>query len=383
MDTARTTPTDVKRPVRVLHVITRMEEGGAPRVLLSLLDGLDPSAFVQEVATGTAPKAWDITGELQKRGVPYHTIPSMVRRPAPLRDAAAFLSLRSLMRRGGYDIVHAHTSKAGFLGRLAARAAGNKRTIYAPHGTIFSGYFPAWQTGIYTLAERLAAGWCRMIITLSQAEVREFLERGIGEESQFRVRAALGWSEKDLVIVSVGRLEPVKGHLTLIRAAPEICDVVSRSRTDTAVRLLIAGDGAMKERLVLEARRLGISDHVHLPGHRDDVGAMLSAGDLFAMPSLNEGMGLAVVEAMACSLAVAASRVGGIPEVVEGGVTGVLVPPDDPGALAAACSRLLLDPDARKRMGREGERRARERYDIRTSIRNTAAVYRELMEEAP
>jgi len=402
MDTGIQNSNYPDKRARILHVITRMEEGGAPRVLLSLLDGLDPEAFVQEVATGKAPGAGDITGELEKRGVTYHVISSMIRRPAPLRDAAALVSLWSLMRRSGYDIIHAHTSKAGFLGRLAARLAGHRRTIYAPHGTVFSGYFPPWQTRIFVLAERLAAGWCRRIITLSRAEAREFQELGIGKEDQFRVvpngvdieglvtqkdrpgaRAALGWPEKDFVIASVGRLEPVKGHLTLIRAAPLINDAVSQSLEGHTVRFLLVGDGSMRGRLVLETARLGVSDHVHLPGHRNDVGVLLSAADLFVMPSVNEGMGLAVVEAMACGLVVVASRVGGIPEVVEDGVTGVLVPPDDPGALAAACVDLLGDPDARARMGVEGEKRARARYDIRTAVENTAAVYRELMEDVP
>jgi glycosyltransferase involved in cell wall biosynthesis len=402
MDAALTIPENQREPVRILHVITRMEEGGAPRVLLALLDGLDSEAFIQEVATGRAPETGDITDELKTRGVVHHRISSMIRRPAPIRDTAALLSLVSVMRRGEYDIIHAHTSKAGFLGRLAARITGLKRVIYAPHGTVFSGYFPGWQTRIFILAERLAAGWCRRIITLSRAEVREFLEHGVGEESLFRVvpngidierligqqdragfRAALGWSEEDLVIVSVGRLEPVKGHQTLIRATPRIIETVSQSRTAGTVRVLLAGDGTMKERLMREAERFGVSEHVHFAGHRDDVGAVLTAGDLFVMPSVNEGMGLAVVEAMACSLPVVASRVGGIPEVVEDGVSGVLTPPEDAGALAAACSGLLLDPAGRERMGIEGKRRARARYDMRAFLQNSAAVYRELMEDIP
>jgi len=402
MDAAIETSQDPRRPVRILHVITRMEEGGAPRVLLALLDGLDPNEFIQEVATGKAPRAGDITDELNRRGIVRHMVSSMVRRPAPLRDTAALLSLWSLMRRGGYDIIHTHTSKAGFLGRLASRAAGHRNTIYAPHGTVFSGYFPGWQTDLFILAERLAAGWCRRIITLSRAEVREFLERGIGVESRFRVvpngididaligqkdradtRATLGWSDRDLVIVSIGRLEPVKGHHTLIHAAPKIIEAVSRSPEHLTVRFLLAGDGTMRERLSFEAERSGVSDHVHFAGHRDDVGAILTAGDLFVMPSINEGIGLAVVEAMACSLPVVASNVGGIPEVVEDGVSGILVPPNDARALATACSALLLDPQTRKQMGSEGERRARARYDIHTALENTAAVYRELMEDVP
>ena len=170
---------------------------------------------------------------------------------------------------------------------------------------------------------------------------------------------------------------------TLIQAAPRIIEEVSRSSAHGAVRFLLVGDGSMKERLALEAERYGISDHVHFAGHREDVGSLLSAGDLFTMPSVNEGMGLAIVEAMACSLPVVASRVGGIPEVVDDGITGILVPPDDADALAKACSELLLDADARTRMGSEGERRARSRYGIHTALENTAAVYLELMERAP
>ncbi|MBN1573284.1 MAG: glycosyltransferase family 4 protein [Deltaproteobacteria bacterium] len=382
--------------IKVLHVITRMEEGGAPRALLSLLDGIDGREFDQSLAAAAGPMGSDLLGCGRALGIDVCEIRTFTREVSPVKDVLSLLSLVALMRKNRYDIIHTHTSKAGFLGRLAGRLAGHRRVIYSPHGNIFTGYFPRWEAEFYTLMERIAAGWCQRIVTLSDAGRREFLERGIGTEDRYRtiyngidleafgsaadrrgVRNELGFGDKDLVIVCVGRMVPIKGYDTVVKASQKIISGMA----PRAVRFLMVGEGPLKVELTEKARALEVGGNFTFPGFRDDVSRLLSASDLMVMPSLNEGLGMSIVEAMALSLPVVASRVGGIVEVVEDGVTGMLVPPSSPVDLAKACVGILRDKERAERMGRAGRVRAESLFDIKSMVKNTEALYRELMEE--
>ncbi len=391
-------PESMRKKIEILHIITRMEEGGAPRVLLDLMARLDPDEFSQTLAVGPTRRGRDLFPEARRLPVRIRELGTLRRELSPLHDTRALFSLVALIKRGSFDIVHTHTSKAGFLGRLAARIAGHHRVVYSPHGDIFTGYFSAGETLAYTIAERCAAPWCQKIVTLSDAGAREYLTRGIGEGRQFvtvyngidvdavvlsadrtGVRRELGWSEKDIVVICVGRLVTVKGYDVLVRAAPEILEGLP-GRAE--VRFLMVGDGPERSALKKEARKLGVGGHFHFAGFRKDVGRLLSAADLLVMPSRNEGLGMSMIEAMAASLPVVGSRVGGIPEVVQDGITGILVPPDEPPALARACVKMLSDRNQMRAMGRAGGKRARALFRIETSVQRTAALYRELLREA-
>ncbi len=381
--------------IKVLHVITRMEEGGAPRALLSLLDGIDGREFTQSLAAAAGPPGSDLLGCGRDLGIEVHEIRTFTREVSPVRDALSLLSLVALMRKNRYDIIHTHTSKAGFLGRLAGRLAGHRRLIYSPHGNIFTGYFPRWEAGIYTFVERIAAGWCERIVTLSDAGRREFLERGIGTEGKYRtvyngidveafgkgadrkgVRNDLGFGDDNLVVVCVGRMVPIKGYDSVVRASKEIISGLAPKK----VRFLMVGEGPLKVELMEEAGALGVGGNFTFLGFRDDVSRLLSACDLMVMPSLNEGLGMSIVEAMALSLPVVASRVGGIAEVVDDGVTGILVSPSNPADLAKSCVEVLRDKGMAKKMGRAGRVRAEALFDIKSAVKNTKALYREMME---
>ncbi len=175
----------MKKRIEILHVITRMEEGGAPRVLLDLIGGLDRGRFSQTLAAGPAPEGSELLPEARRLPISVREITALGRRIAPVRDLSALATLIDLIKRGSFDIIHTHTSKAGFLGRLAARLAGGKRVIYSPHGDVFSGYFPGYETAAYAMAERIAARWCDRIVTLSDAGALEYLARNIGKRRQF------------------------------------------------------------------------------------------------------------------------------------------------------------------------------------------------------
>jgi glycosyltransferase involved in cell wall biosynthesis len=371
-----------------------MDRSGAPLAVWNVIRRLSPSRYEVCVATGPADDpAQDLAGEVAASGLPVFLVPSLRREVDAVRDAAALCHLARIIGRGRYDLVHCHRSKAGFLGRLAARLCGVRGVVYTPHGNVLEGYFGPAATWLFARLEGLAAPLTDRIVCLTQREIEQYLAEGIGRPGQHtailngidveafargqgdraEVRREMGVSPDAFLVASVGRLVPVKGHVHLIEALPEVL----RRRPDAAV--LIVGDGPLRRDLEGRARSLGVADRVRLPGHRGDVARVLGAADLFALPSLNEGLGLALVEAMAMGLATVASRVGGVPEVVLDGETGLLTPPGDAGALAGAILRLMGDAEARARMGAAGRERARARFSIERTVRETERLYEELM----
>ena len=186
-------------------------------------------------------------------------------------------------------------------------------------------------------------------------------------------RAALGLGDDQPVVMTVGRLVTMKGQRYLVDATPELV----RRFPDVAV--VVLGQGHLHAALTQQAASLGVAGAVRLPGHRPDARMLLDAADVFVLPSRHEGMPLAVLEAMDAALPVVATRVIGTAEVVVDGETGILVPPENATALAAALARLLADPGLRERYGREGRRRYRERFTAARMASDTLAVYQEAL----
>jgi glycosyltransferase involved in cell wall biosynthesis len=231
------------------------------------------------------------------------------------------------------------------------------------------------------------------VITVSQAQRRTYERIGVPPERMTTVpngvrprgpgpgpraaRAALGLDPEQPVVLTVGRLAVMKGQDALVAAAA----LLAPRFPDAAVVLL--GSGHLHDSLRAQADGLGVGDGVHLPGHRADARALLDAADVFVLPSRHEGMPLALLEAMDAGLPVVATRVPGCTEVVVDGVTGLLVPPEDPPALAAAIARLLADPALGRRMARAGRLRYLESFTSASMAARTAAVYeRELARAA-
>jgi glycosyltransferase involved in cell wall biosynthesis len=176
------------------------------------------------------------------------------------------------------------------------------------------------------------------------------------------------------VVGNVAALVPHKGQRYLIEAAHEVVQHVPDAR------FLLLGEGELRDQLERVVREHHLEKHVLLPGFRTDVLGCLKAFDLFVLSSVTEGLGTSLLDAMACARPIVATHTGGIPEVVEDGVTGVLVPPRDHHALAAAITGLLRDPAARARMGEAGLARVRARFTVEQMVAGTAAVYRRLVD---
>jgi glycosyltransferase involved in cell wall biosynthesis len=378
------------REVRILHVITRLERGGSATNTLLTMARLPPF-FRQSLIYGRTgefpPSTLELRGKVEMVEVPW-----LVRDPSPLKDVAALFTIYRFLRQRRVHLVHTHTSKAGILGRVAARLAGVPRLVHTPHGHIFTGYAGRRLTAFFILLERWAATFTDRIIGLTEQEVRDHLDRKIGRPGQFvsiasgvelgqfetaqgearAVKASLGLPPGARLIGSVGRLEPVKGHGYLLEAFGTL------AARFPELYLALVGEGELLPELRSHARRLGLAHRILFLGWRDDVPALLHTFDLFVLPSLNEGMGRALVEAMAAGLPIVASRAGGIHEVLEDGEAGLLVETGSASALAQGIETLLLDPALGSRLGKAARERA-SRYSLEAMLEKLEALYRELL----
>jgi glycosyltransferase involved in cell wall biosynthesis len=188
-----------------------------------------------------------------------------------------------------------------------------------------------------------------------------------------RVRQAYGFGDDETIILTVGALVERKGHRTLLAAAQHLKTHGRR------LRYLVCGEGTLRAALEAEVRALGLTPEVRFAGFCADIPGILAAADLFVHVPLYEGLGVAVIEALAAGLPVVASRVGGIPELIDDGTTGLLVPPQDPCALATALDRLVSDPLLAGKLGRAGQAMARTRFDVAVMARKNETLYAELL----
>ncbi len=388
---------------KALHVITRLTLGGSAENTVDSVVALSRAGYDVTLATGGGkggkPKAGremeqevEVVEDARARGCRIVMVPSLVRNVKPLRDLAALWSLFWLIRRERFQIVHTHTSKAGFVGRLAAWLARVPVIIHTPHGHVFFGYFARAETRLFLWLERLAARLTDRLVMLTEGEMQDHRIRNVGRLEQYVVipsgvnverirrdapsreiaRRRLGIDPEALLVVGAGRLIRIKGFQTLIRAFPEVV------RAFPNARLVIAGEGPLRDGLLKEAQDLGVGADVEIRGGFEGIWPVLSASDLVVVPSLNEGMGRVLVEAMALGRAVVASAIGGIPAVVVDGETGLLVPPEDPEALAQAVGELLKNPERRARMGEAGRRRA-EQFSLPVMEARLLHLYRDLL----
>jgi len=334
----------------------------------------------------------------EKQGIEVVDLPALVRRISPFNDIKALISIFRFLRRSKPDIVHTHTSKAGILGRLAAWMARVPIIIHTPHGHVFYGHFGRSLSRIFLQIEKLLGRITHHQIGLTPEEGNDYLRLSVskpsnttvihsgvdvqrfieGAKQRPRKRKELGIPADSLVIGYVGWLIPIKGVTYLVSAMARILEQHPKS----LLVLVGKGDDKGNEEINLkeQVERAGLADKVRFLGWRSDVDEIMGCFDIFVLPSLNEGMGRVLVEAMAAGLPIVASRVGGINDLVKDGHNGLLVPPADTPALENAISALLEDKKKRKRMGKAGKKMCRP-YSAEAMVEQIDDLYRELLKK--
>lgn len=382
------------RKIRVAHVITRLCKGGAQENTFHTVRLANRDRFDVDLITGQIPSnETSIEDTMRAAGVDIIREPHLVRPISLWNDWLALRSLTALFKEKRYDIVHTHTSKAGFLGRIAARRANAKIIVHTPHGNIFHGYFSKPMTKLLIAMERHVARDTHRIIELTPGGIEEHMAEGIGRREQYvsifsgidlqpydsaiahrdETRRALGIAPEHVLIGGVGRLEPVKGFPHFVEAAYRIADAHSNAR------FVLAGDGTLRE--ALEQRAADLGERFQFLGLRHDVPDLMAAMDVFVLPSINEGMGRVLLEAGAAGTPVVASNVGGVADIVTHGETGILVPPRKPIRIAEAVCALIEDSDLRRKMGQAARAKVCPHYGLENMVAQLEALYEELIKE--
>lgn len=376
-----------ERPIKVLQVITRLIPGGAAYIALNLSRGLKERGFHVCLAGALEP---EMTEEIRETGASFYPIPELRREINPLSDLKAFIKLYNLISKNNYQIVHTHTSKAGILGRLAARLAQTPVIIHTPHGSIFHPtFFSLPSRWFFALIERITAYWADNIIAICQSEVSDYLRhriapkekyfviQGIFDPDRFRQaqvnikekKQKLGLPEDSFVIGMIARLSPEKGHCSALEAFQKVHKEIPNAF------LLIVGEGEMKEAVRQRATKMGLEDRVIMTGYRRDIPEITCILDVSLNPSLWDCSPRSILEAMACRVPVIATSVGGIPETVTHGETGLLVPPGDAEAIAHCILRMRKDEELVKRITTSAAEKVLELYNPSQTIEKTIQLY--------
>lgn len=392
------------KPRTIVHVITRLDHGGSAQNTMLTALGHDRARFAPIVVAGTADPhgaqgGWAATEanvrRLEAAGIACRLWPALTRPVRPVNDLQALIRLVRLFRHERPAVIHTHTSKAGALGRLAGALAGIKTIVHTPHGHVYYGHFSRPVSRLFLRIERRLARWTTRLIALTEAERDEHLAWGVGTREQFavvpsgidlsRFQSLVGVRrpvppglpvKPDAVVVgSVGWLTDVKGHRYLIEALALVRAEIPN------LHLLLVGSGDRRRGLEGLVAQRGLADAVTFAGERQDVPDCLAALDVFVLPSLNEGMGRALIEAMAAGRPVIASRVGGVPALIEERRNGLLVPPADPAALARALRELLERPQWAKELGGQASAAIGARFSQRAMVEAIESVYEEALVE--
>jgi sugar transferase (PEP-CTERM/EpsH1 system associated) len=354
-----------------MHVVCSLDPGGMEMGVVKLVNGID-SRRVRSAICSTRP------GRLKSLVAPAVPVFELARRQG--NDVRLVWQLAQLFRRERPHIVHTHAWGTLLEGLVAARCARVPAVVHGEHGTLQLRRHQRWmQRAGWSCVDQVLSVSTRLSERIATEigfplETIRTIRNGVdlarfGHHSRIAARAALQLPIDRPVVGTIGRLVPVKDHVSLVDAMR----VLQREQVDAV--LVIAGDGPLEETIRRQAASLGFDGRVVLLGHRPDVEVVLAALDLFVLPSVSEGLPNTVLEAMASRLPVVATRVGGVEEVVQDGVTGVLVPPRSPYALGRAISDLLRDRDRAAAMGAMGRRRAETEFALDETVRRYEELY--------
>ena len=385
--------------IKVLHPITRLIIGGAQENTMLTADRLthDPAyggRYTADIVCGpqTGPEG-SLIEEVRRRHISLTILDSLVRQIDLVQDLKTIVALRDLMVRGNYKIVHTHSSKAGVLGRIAARLGRIPHIVHTVHGWSFNDQMSPPKHGLYVMLEKMAARCGHVMIAVHPRDIDKGLARGIGRRQGYTVirsgieldrfghpqiesdeiRKQLGIPPDVPIVGSVIRMSPQKAPLDLVDAFAHVY------REQPQTWFVIVGDGPLRMQVKTQLRTLGIAQQTVLTGLRRDVPELIAIFDVFALSSLWEGLPRVLIQAMATGLPIVCTQADGTVEAVEDGVNGFLVSRGNSIAMGAHIIKLLLNPVIRKQMGEAGRRRVSE-FGVDKMVADIDRLYIDLLD---
>lgn len=383
----------LSQPIRVMRIIARMNIGGPATHVTLLNEGLTSLGYECLLVTGMeTDREGTLKDEVAARNLSMKIIPNLGREISLNQDIVTLLKLYQLMRQWQPDIVHTHTAKAGFIGRIAARLAGVPLVVHTFHGHVFHGYFGQMKTRFFIELEKFCAKLSDRIITISDRLKTEILEFGITHPEHIQIiplglelnrlnavcqtnrfHQEFGLTPEIQLVGAVGRMVPIKNlHLFLDAAA-------IAHQQNPQLRFILVGDGELRKELENHAEKLNISQAVIFAGWRRDLAQVYADLNAVVISSDNEGTPASLIEAMAAGCPVISTSVGGVPDFVKNGETGRLVPPRDPAALAAAILNLFTEEKKTEQMAQTAKNMALKQYNSERLVADIDRLYQTLM----
>lgn len=384
---------------KVIRIITRLNIGGPAIHTLILSGSLNKDEYKDILICGKPAKSeGDMSYLAERYNVKPLIIPELGREISFFNDVKSLISIYRIIKREKPDIVHTHTAKAGALGRLAAFAAGVPVRVHTFHGHIFDGYFSPTIAKIFLLIERFLARFTDRIVTVSETVKYDIVDQlkvaknkksaviplGLDldgflqcEKLRGNFRKKLNLGDDVLLVGIVGRLVPIKNHKMFLEAAGSIL----KRKPAMNVKFLVIGDGEYGTFLRSCAKDAGIEEHVIFTGWIRDLAEAYADLDVVALTSLNEGTPVSLIEAMASSRAVVSADAGGVKDLVRPNENGLLSKINDVEGFSDNLFSLLLDKDARVRMGTCGRESVKAKYGKERLVRDIENLYEECINE--
>ncbi len=376
----------------VLHIITNLPVGGAQDNTLLTVELLDRSKY--DVALMSAAEGDWVERARAVDDLELIFSSRLVRPISLFKDLAALWRIYRLLKQRRFDIVHTHSSKPGFLGRVAAKLAGVPIIIHTIHGFPFHDFMNPFKRTLYIVLERVLAHISDQLLTVCKLNLEKAVSLRLAPRRKFanvysgidfskfdiqidlkKKRRELGLVNGECIVGMIGRLSAQKAPLDFVRAIP----VILRSRQD--VQFLLVGDGELRESTEKLSRELGLGDKLKILGFRHDIPEILPLLDVFVLTSYWEGLGRSLTEAMYTGRPVVATRVEGVPELVENGKTGILVEPQDIEGISRGVLNLLEDRETAHRLGQAAASRISSQFRADIMVGEIEKIYDRLAQQ--
>ena len=377
------------KKIKLIHIITHLPVGGAQDNTLYTLELLDKKKYEIYLCC-------NLKGELVNRAkgikkIKLINVPYLQREINLFNDIYAFIKIFKIIKKGSFDIVHTHSSKAGFIGRIAAKLYDVPLVIHTVHGFPFNDFMFYIKKHFFIYIEKLLSKWTDALITVSNLNKQKIIDLKISKESKIHniysgidlnlfedkkdisFRKKINISSEKILIGSVGRLSHQKDPLTMIDAFKIISDRFPNAH------LVLIGDGILMEAIVKRLNKLNLNEKVHLTGNISSPWEVYQSLDLFIMSSIYEGLGRSITEAMCCGVPVVCTAVEGVPEIVKDGITGSLVMPKDFEGLAKSIIECLENMEDAKKRACEGQKFVNDNFSVIKMVEDIDNLYRKLI----
>ena len=377
--------------IKILHIITHLPTGGAQDNTLFTIELLDRNKYEISLCCNLVGDLVDRAKRIEQ--VQIFNVKNLVREVNIFKDIKAFISIYKILRSEEFDIVHTHSSKAGFLARIAAKLYGKSIIIHTVHGFPFNDYMNFFKKYFYIKIEKFLSSLSDALITVSNLNKVKIVKLGIAEDSKITniysgidlklfgkkndssFRNDLGISDDLILIGAVGRLSAQKDPITLVNAF----DLVIKEKTN--VKLVFVGDGDLKAEVSRKKNELGLQKNIYLAGNKMDPWNIYSSLDLFVMSSIYEGLGRSITEALCSETPVVCTNVEGVPELVRDDITGYLVKPKDHFELSRVILKSLENIDHSKNMAKIGSKFVKANFDVNNMVREIDDLYLSLLKK--